>query len=203
MSVYSIVRAHAVRTRLLKYEDYEVLLKAKDVSEFIKLLGRTSYSSIIRGLGSKPKYIEFKRALLNKYLSTYKVLARGVSEDYRDFLIDYVVGKLEVENLKSIIRSRVLGRGIEYSSLIYIKYLVDTAYVAKIDDFRELITYLSSYYPSILEGLKVYEVLKLPDFLEFFLDMDYYDRVSEKAIRTDLEDESKFINEEVSFFVTS
>jgi len=197
MSIYSIVRAHATKIKLLTREDYKKLAKAEDARTLIRLLRDTAYGDVIEKLPTEePDYDVFKRVLYEKYLNLYKTLEMGVSEDYRSFLREYILGKLELENIRYSIRMIITNRRITVRNILPVRVYISPSSLVKVKNLRMLITLLERAYPSVKRAYTLYRKLMIPDILECSIEADYYDRVEKEISRRDLDLEGKLLDEE-------
>jgi len=99
---YSIARVRAMKSFMLTAQDYEDLLKAKDLSEAFKKLAETIYSPYFKEV-REVAWIEVEKKLTKALSDTYKKVIDMAPNKARSIL-NLIEKKLEIETLKQLIR---------------------------------------------------------------------------------------------------
>ena len=116
--LYLITRVHGLMTHLLMDDVINSMAKAWSFDAFIDILSRTEYGSLLSKIPKGELTIESIERLFAEVYSGriyYPVIfARG---NIKEFLINYA-RKLEVENIKRVIRAKFCETEIKYEELI-------------------------------------------------------------------------------------
>ncbi|RLF23365.1 MAG: hypothetical protein DRN15_06565 [Thermoprotei archaeon] len=193
METYVVVRAHGLRTHLLKPEDYEKLLGTANVKEFIYVLSDTDYRNVVEQLPEEVEASDFRKALFKKYMERVNILEKNSPDGLRQFLRNYALGRFEVVNIKHVLRAKAGGSSISVHELFPVKLNVvkwnEPLGLERLDD---VVRYLARRgYPTLDIAFSIYRRNRLLDVLECALEADYYDslhRLIEKLKLRELED---------------
>ncbi|MFH2021506.1 MAG: V-type ATPase subunit [archaeon] len=102
---YTFARICAMKSLLLKKEDYDRIMK-RDVNEIIKLLQEGVYGEEINALGLKYKGAELLENALNKHLSKIFSRLRIVADPNTGALMDQYLKRYDFFNLKTLLRAK-------------------------------------------------------------------------------------------------
>ncbi|GEM_PF-953973 len=116
--IYLVSRAHGLSTRLIKPNEYESLKKAKDLNSLIDLISGEEYvkrfSSVERDkLDASTLNRVFAEVLVDRLVYFTKIS----SGKFRDFMLSYV-RRLEIENLRRVLRAKLGERKISVEDLL-------------------------------------------------------------------------------------
>jgi V/A-type H+-transporting ATPase subunit C len=177
-TIYLITRTHGLKQHLLKSKDFIRMSRAKNLKEMSDFLLETDYAAELTGISEKEsdgyqmEKIFYKR--LSERLSFLLPIASG---KIREALEGYC-RKLEVENLKKIIRSLHGKERIDEDRLIPIprRYqTVDSSALVETSTVDEMIGFLNETpYRGLKDGLDLYENSNNPLVLETKLEKIYY-----------------------------
>ncbi|MCS7386169.1 MAG: V-type ATPase subunit [archaeon GB-1867-005] len=108
---YSIARVRAMKSFMLTKEDYEDLLKAKDLNEAFKKLAETIYAPYFKE-AREATWIEIEKKLMKALSDIYEKVIEMAPEKAKDIL-SLIEKKLEIETLKQLIRGCISKLPIE------------------------------------------------------------------------------------------
>jgi len=182
---YLVVRCHSLLGRLLTPSDMRRLAEAGDIEGFLRLLSHTPYGEIALEEGVDPS-ISLERALNYKLLGRVEEVLRAAPGRMGAFLEVFTLMRLEVINLKRILRGRFTGlppSSIMASLIPMQPYgVADYGELAEAGDVVEVVSRLRGTPYEALE--EVLDLLRLFDALwplELRLSHLYFSEVSREA----------------------
>ena len=131
---YVVVRCHAMRAELIDPKTLRSLAEARDMEEFLGLLSQTRYKEIIEEEGEGVSAVELERAFYQKLLERLDRVVRVAPKGMAEFLRAFYYMRLEVQNLKRILR----GKSSETSIERIRRYLIPVAPYLSVD-FDDLV----------------------------------------------------------------
>jgi len=180
---YSFINAkiRGMKSRLLDDVKYRQLLETTSLEGFLKVLQETAYAPQMMDLDSNdPNITEITRALDQNLLKTYHTIFKFFSPKVESSFLFQLLGRLEVENLKIILRGKYKG----VSAPLISDTLVETNGFSKLDfeglldtkDIAHFISELSSSpYGGVLEKtLPIFEKEHRTVVLERCFDRVHY-----------------------------
>jgi len=183
-TIYLITRTHGRKTHLLNPEDFNVMARSRSLTEIVTQLLRSDYAVEISKLPSREvdsTRLEtiFLKTLVDRYFTVIKD-ARG---KIQEFLRAYAA-RVEVENLKRILRAKHTGEPIESQNLIPLgreHTIINFPALLKAGDIDETVSLLKETpYATLTSRLDVYKRLGQPIALESYLDRIYFERVLDR-----------------------
>lgn len=111
---YSFINAkvRGMKSRLLDSSKYRQLLETTQLDAFLKALLETDYATELLELDSKePKITEITDALDRSLLLTFDIILKFFRAKDESALIHRLITKIDIENLKIIIRGKKRGIG--------------------------------------------------------------------------------------------
>ncbi|MGQ9543148.1 MAG: V-type ATPase subunit [Candidatus Bathyarchaeia archaeon] len=183
-TIYLITRIHGRKTHLLNPEDFNVMAKSRSLTEIVTQLMRSDYAVEIsklpsREVDSSRLEMIFLKTLVDRYFTVVKD-ARG---KIQDFLRVYAA-RIEVENLKRILRAKHTGESVESRNLIPLERehtIINFPALLKAEDVEETISLLKETpYAPLSSRLETYRRVGLPIILESLLDKIYFEKVLER-----------------------
>jgi V/A-type H+/Na+-transporting ATPase subunit C len=134
---YSFINAkiRAMKSRLLKESVYQQLLETTQLDAFVKVLMDTEYSPEISVIDTKnPDISEVISALDEHLIKCYKTILQFFKVKTENDFIRMILSRLEIENLKIIIRGKFKG----ITSIMISDNVIPTHGVSNLN-FEELI----------------------------------------------------------------
>ncbi len=131
---YVVVRCHAMRAELIDPETLKSLAEAGDMKEFLGLLSQTRYKEIIEEAGEVVSAVALERAFYQKLIERLDRVVRVAPTGMAEFLRAYYHMRLEVQNLKRILR----GKSSETSIDRIKKHLIPVSPYLSVD-FEDLV----------------------------------------------------------------
>ena len=110
---YVVVRCHAMRAELIDPETMRSLAEARDMKEFLGLLSQTRYQETIGEAGEEVSAVALERAFYQKLVERLDRVVRVAPTGMAEFLRAYYHMRLEVQNLKRILRGKFSEAPIE------------------------------------------------------------------------------------------
>ncbi|MBS7626284.1 V-type ATPase subunit [Candidatus Bathyarchaeota archaeon] len=102
---YSTAYVRALRSFLLRVDDYETLLKAKDEEDVLRCLGSTAYSKYFSGYSGKSLALgEVDRAVFRSYYQNLEEMLRLRLTNEARNILELTYARHESSTLKTIIR---------------------------------------------------------------------------------------------------
>lgn len=189
---YSFINAkiRAMKSRLIKESVYQQLLETTQLEAFVKILAETEYASEMADIDSKtPDISEVISGLDTHLVKYYRTILQFFKIKTENDFIRMILSRLEIENLKIIIRGKFKG----ITSIMIADNITPTAGVSNLN-FEELINSRDvEHFVSLLAKTRYERPLKeaLPFFerdrrtavLERPLDALYYVDLT-RAIKT-------------------
>jgi len=103
---YVVVRCHAMRAELIDPETMRSLAESRDMKEFLGLLSQTRYQEIIGEAGERVSSVALERAFYQKLIEGLARVVGVAPTGMAEFLRAYYQMRLEVQNLKRILRGK-------------------------------------------------------------------------------------------------
>lgn len=103
---YVVVRCHAMRAELIDPETLRSLAEARDMKEFLGLLSQTQYKEIVGEAGEGVSAVALERVFYQKLIERLDRVVRVAPTGMAEFLRAYYHMRLEVQNLKRILRGK-------------------------------------------------------------------------------------------------
>ncbi len=183
-TIYLVTRTHGLRTHLLSSENVKTMAKSRNISEIVDLLMRSDYASEIGKLPSDEiDSVRLEKIFLNKLTERFFILARNAGGKARDFL-DAYVKRIEVENIKRVLRAKHAQEKIEEHNLIPLRReytLINFPALTEAKNVEEMVSLLrETVYAPLNERLDNYKRVELSIILESFLEGIYFGRVWER-----------------------
>jgi len=176
--IYIITRAHGLSTHLFTEDDYKNFVRLPDLKSFAESVGKGDYASKVSVI---PREEINGRRLSQAFGETYTdrllyivKISRGKIKDF----VDMFVRRIEVENIKRVLRAKFSGNPISLEDLF--KVPREFTYVnisAMIDSptFEDALYQLSpSPYKAATEFSQYAKNLNTPLPIELALDTGYY-----------------------------
>ncbi len=189
--VYLEVRTKTLLSHLLKTETIRNLIGAEDLESLLAYLLKTGYADEISKIIHNPEPATLERTFYRKVVERYEkygmiVDTTAIRDSLRNMIKNYMA-RLEVENLKRIVRAVHSNRTITEEDLIpvtrrisHINFKVMVG-AKTVDEFVSLLK--ETAYSRINNYLSVYFKYKTPIIFESKLDEFYYVRVWNEALR--------------------
>lgn len=182
--IYLITRTHGRRTHLLTSESIKTISKSKSLSEMVDQLLRSDYAAEISKLPSEEvDSVRLEKIFLKTLVERFFTLTTDTRGKVKEFL-EAFAGRIEVENLKRVIRAKHAREKIEEQNLVPLSRehtLINFPALTKAENIEEAVSLLrETDYASIDERLEAYRRTGHPIVLESFLDRIYFTRLWEK-----------------------
>ncbi len=182
--IYLITRTHGRKTHLLAPESIKAMAKSRNLSEIVDQLLRSDYAGELSKLPSEEvDSVRLEKIFHKALVERFFTLARDARGKAKEFVETFAT-RIEVENLKRILRAKHVQEKIEEHNLIPLgrEYtLVNFPALMKAENIEEVASLLrETVYASVSERLDTYTRTGLPVILESFLDNVYFSRVWEK-----------------------
>lgn len=203
---YTYVRSIAMRSLLLKKEDYHKLMKMS-LNEMTKFMQDSAYKKEINELASKHSGIALLELALNKNMAASFDKLRKICPDELKLLIDEYTKRNDIEDIKTILRGKFTKESSEkIKSLIIGAGTLSLEHLYKLSEMEvpEILKNLKVVeYSALKEAYKRYTESKTLSPIENALDRNYYnhmlnfiDTIPEegKAFRRFLRKEIEIIN---------
>ena len=110
---YVVVRCHAMRAELIDPETMRSLAESGDMEEFLRHLSQTRYQEIIEEAGEGVSAEALERAFYQKFIERLDRVVGVAPTGMAEFLRAYYHMRLEVQNLKRILRGKYSEASIE------------------------------------------------------------------------------------------
>jgi V/A-type H+-transporting ATPase subunit C len=110
---YVVIRCHAMRAELIDPEAMRSLAESRDMEEFLGLLSQTRYQEIIEEAGDGASAVALERVFHQKLVERLDRVIRVAPTGMAEFLRVYYYMRLEVQNLKRILRGKSSEAPIE------------------------------------------------------------------------------------------
>ncbi len=201
-TIYLVTRTHGMRTHLLTDDNFKAMAKSKNLSDIIDLLLRSDYATEIGKLPSEQiDSLKLEMIFLKTLVERFYNLSKNAKGKGREFLENYI-SRIEVENLKRILRAKHTNTEIENHKLVPLdreKTLINFPALIKAKDVEETASLLrETPYASLAQRIDDYKRLGLTIILESHLDSIYFDKVWEKVEKIENKDSiKKLVGEEI------
>jgi len=97
-------RVHALKSRMLKLDDFKLLLKSSDIKSFLRSLEKSSYSSCLPTSEEEFSTIEFDKKLINLLIKEINIILNYLNKNDRKPFIA-LLNKWRHDSLRTIILS--------------------------------------------------------------------------------------------------
>lgn len=116
--IYIVSRAHGLSTRLMTLDELESLRKATDLSALIDLLTRDDYVQLLSSVErNKIDAATLNRLFSKVYVDRLIYFTKISQGRFRDFMMGYIK-RLEIENLRRVLRAKLRMKEITFDDLI-------------------------------------------------------------------------------------
>lgn len=183
--IYLVTRAHGLSTRLLTYNELDSLRKAKDLQAFVDQLTRDDYVRVLSTLERRTLDAATLNKLFSKvYVDRLTYFTKISSGKFRDFMMSYVK-RLEVENLRRVLRAKLRGKDISIDDLIPIprEYTIinfqELVNVATIDDISYYLA--PTMYRGAQEAISIAKSINSTLPIELAIEAVYFSKLLEAA----------------------
>jgi vacuolar-type H+-ATPase subunit C/Vma6 len=187
--IYLIARTHGLRQHLLKSEQFVQLLRLRDISGLYDFLLKSEYSKELSKIPAKEMDASRLERMFYEKLSQRFFFLLQITSGKTKQVLEHYCRKIEVENLKRIIRAIHAKEKISEDQLIPIprKYqTINFPALLETRTVREMIGLLrESEYEDLRKALDLYEKYQNPRIIEAEADKIYYRflwKTLEKAI---------------------
>jgi V/A-type H+-transporting ATPase subunit C len=180
---YSFINAkiRGMKSRLFDEEKYRHLMETTQLDALVKALIETDYGHELLELGTgEVEITEVAKALDRNLISAYKTILKFFTPKKENAFISHLISRLEVENLKIILRGKFKGIGpiLINDALIPTNGLSNINYEGLINssDVEEFVTDLgpTPYGPPLKQVLPLFMKEKRTALLERPLEESYY-----------------------------
>ncbi|WP_455283250.1 V-type ATPase subunit [[Eubacterium] cellulosolvens] len=201
-TIYLVTRTHGMRTHLLTDENFKTMAKSKSLSEIVDQLLRSDYATEIGKLPSEQvDSSKLEMIFLKTLVERFFNLPKNAKGKGREFLESYVA-RIEIENLKRILRAKHTDAKIDGHKLIplYREHtLINFPALLKAKDIEEATALLrETPYGSLTRRIDDYKRLGVTIILESYLDSIYFDKVWEKVEKLENKESiKKLVGEEI------
>lgn len=176
--LFLISRTHGLQAHLLKTQDFLRLLATRNVGEMGEFLMNSDYASeVSRSATAELTALQLEKVFYEKLSARWYSLLRITSGGIKKLLEAYS-SRLEIENLKTIIRAvhgkarigdeQLVGVPREYQKVNFHALLVTETIAELLELLRE------TPYEDVAESMVEYEKYKSPMVFEARLDKEYY-----------------------------
>jgi vacuolar-type H+-ATPase subunit C/Vma6 len=200
--IYLIARTHGLQAHLLRKEQFVQLLRLKDISGMYDFLLKSEYSKELSKIPLKEIDAYKLEKIFYEKLSQRFFFLLQITSGKTEQVLEHYCTKIEVENLKRIIRAIHAKEKISEDQLIAIprKYqVINFPALLEVSTIREIIGLLTeSEYENLRKALDLYEKYENPRMLEAEADKVYYQllwKTLEKA--TDEDDVRDLVGTEI------
>jgi vacuolar-type H+-ATPase subunit C/Vma6 len=200
--IYLVTRTHGRRTHLLSHESLKAISRSRSLPEIVDHLLKSDYAVKISKIPSEELdsvRLEkiFSESLVERLFAVTKD-ARGKTKEF----LEAYSARIEVENLKRILRAKHAQEKIEEDDLIPLRReytLVNFQALTKAENIEEATSLLrETVYASITERLDSYRRLDSSIVLESHLDRVYFNRLWEGMERLpDVDGVRRLVGEEI------
>lgn len=193
---YAYARSKAIESLLLDMNTYESMLSAKDVQQIINSLLETNYREYISFFSTKYFGTDLIEVSVNSALVRVSRVALSITPRIGLDALRAYISKWDINNIKVIISSKVLGRPVKETETFLISerdmpaglfagMLTSEDYRLMVEenDVESVVKYLLKfpYGKVLMEGLEYYR--KNGDIGEMLINLDlfYFNNLSEKV----------------------
>src|SRR3989344_8045105 len=169
---YTYARISAMKSKLIRKEDYQKILKMKQ-NEIAKYLQETEYKKEIDEMAILHKGIEKIEMGLNRNLSRAFLKLKRISDGNLRLLVDAYLRRKDVENLKTIFRGKytktkneeIQSMLIPVGNLFEIENALDRHYYEEIIEFTSKIPHQGKLFKEFLkyeiDAMNIKTILRL------------------------------------------
>lgn len=178
---YVYARVRARMSDILDERKIKAVLDAKNKEDFLSSLMDTAYRDRLTKVPSK-EIRDMEKALKEELIDQYLMVIKSTKHEIREMFIE-ILRRLEVENIKSVIRSKVMAfpSGVSereeplfFPVVSFFRRKMDK--LSEAENLEEMIKQLEEPYRSVLEEvLPEYEKSKRILVLENALDKEIFD----------------------------
>jgi len=173
---YISSKIHGMLPFMLTKEDFDALVE-KSLNEVYSSLEHTPYREVVSAIPlERFESAVFERLLMEHFLRIYKDVKKDSPKDV-SMLLDAMLKKFEVENLRTILRAKIAGLSVEetMSYIIPVGKLNEEfckSLLEKSGNVKDVVKFLgrTDYGPTLERGLKDFEKTGLLISLETALD---------------------------------
>lgn len=108
LNPYTFARVSAMKSLLLKKDDYDRIMKM-DASEIIKFLQDGVYRDEINHLAIKFSGIKLVENALNRHLSKIFLKLKMISDDHLEYLMNQYLKRYDFWNFKTLLRAKMIS----------------------------------------------------------------------------------------------
>jgi vacuolar-type H+-ATPase subunit C/Vma6 len=183
-TIYLITRTHGRRIHLLTPENVKAMSKSRSLPDIVDHLLRSDYAPEIGKLPTgEINSVRLERIFLKILVERFFTIVKDSNGKAQEFLETYAA-RIEVENLKRILRAKHAQKEIQEHNLIPLEReqtLVNFPALIKAGNVEEAVSLLrETAYASLSDRLDAYRRFGAPLVFESSLDGIYFDRVWEK-----------------------
>ena len=183
-TIYLVTRTHGRRTHLLAPESFKAITKSRSLPEIVDHLLKSDYAGEIGKVPSEElDSVRLEKIFLEALVERFFAPTKDAKGKTKEFLEAYA-SRIEVENLKRILRAKHAGEKIDEGKLVPLRRehtLVNFPALVKAENIEEAVSLLrETVYASISDRLDSYRRVGLPIVLESYLDSMYFTRLWEK-----------------------
>jgi vacuolar-type H+-ATPase subunit C/Vma6 len=176
--IYLIARTYGLQAHLLRKEQFVQLLRLKDISGMYDFLLKSEYSKELSKIPVKEMDAYKLEKIFYEKLSQRFFFLLQITSGKTEQVLEHYCRKIEVENLKRIIRAAHAKEKTSEDQLIPIprKYqTINFPALLEVSTIREIIGLLrESEYENLREALNLYEKYENPRIIEADADKIYY-----------------------------
>ncbi|MCK4533472.1 V-type ATPase subunit [bacterium] len=181
---YAFINAkvRAMLGSMLSAETIDALIHSKDIDEFCDILKGSNYHHIFSVYGSTSDLGMIEFELFKNHIQVYFKILRNLQGASHQ-LVFLMLNKLEIENLKNIIRCWY-RKAVDEKKYIFeekICYPIPVTKILEAKSIEELILLLNKtpYQDALLKAREQFKEKNSLFYLETALDIDYYRRLYE------------------------
>ena len=189
--IYSFVnvKIHSKKNHLLRFTEYEKLLKAQDAEDVARILGTTTYGEkfsqeLLEAL-TRPTLLETEHLLGDNFQEEYQSLAKHLPASTKK-IMKLMDKKYFLDSLKVILRGKHLQFSkTEIDSYIYSPMLADIDVLKRLNSFDSIDTLIDSIADKEIRKelkniLPLYEEVKSTILFDITLDHIFYTQMWEE-----------------------
>ncbi len=192
---YAYARAKAIESDLIKSEKLNSLVSTRDLNQFINSLNDTHYREYFSYFSTKYSDINLVEVAINSYLVKISKISLNICPRVGLDALRAYISKWDVQNIKTVISSKVLGRSVkETESFLISEHDLPAGLIAgplsheefrlmlEMPDVESIINFLLKFpYGKVLyEKLDSYRKTGDPGEMLIALDLFYYKTLQEK-----------------------
>jgi len=192
---YAYARAKAIESDLIKSEKLNSLVSTRDLNQFINSLNDTHYREYFSYFSTKYSGINLVEVAINSYLVKISKISLNICPRVGLDALRAYISKWDVQNIKTVISSKVLGRSVkETESFLISEHDLPAGLIAgplsheefrlmlEMPDVESIINFLLKFpYGKVLyEKLDSYRKTGDPGEMLIALDLFYYKTLQEK-----------------------